>query len=249
MEDGHSLRGTMARLRGPARVATSRVLALLFAAAVPFGCGGPDAPRPITLPSPAPPSPPGVPLNLRVTEGEDSFIRWQWDPVSGAAGYQVEVSVGDDDFDPPDEQAVLPASQTAAEFGDPELAPGTVVHLRVRAFAGSAGSPVYGPFSPTVPGLVAGSPATDRMALEAFFAATGGPDWDDNTGWLTLAPLGAWHGVESDADGRVTALRLVDNDLDGTIPPELGRLTNLVELRLGADYADPFAPRLAVVRP
>ena len=249
MEDDRLSRGTMPRLLGFTTVSPSRFLALAFAAAVAFGCGGPDPPRPTILPPPPPPAPPGVPQNLMVTDRGDDFIRWQWDPVSDAAGYQVQVSIGDDDFDPPDEQAVLPANQIAAEFRDSELTPGTVVHLRVRAFAGSAGSPVYGPFSPTVPGLVAASPATDRMALEAFFHATDGPNWYVNTGWLTPAPLGEWDGVETDADGRVTALGLVDNDLDGTIPPELGRLTNLRELRLGADYADPFAPRTLEARP
>ena len=241
MDDVHLSHGTMPPLLGPTGVLTSRFLAPAFAAAVLFGCGGPDPPRPTILPPP-PPSPPGVPQNLMVTDRGDDFIRWQWDRVSGAAGYQVQVSVGDDDFDPPDEEAVLPANETAAEFRDPELAPGTVVHLRVRAFAGSAGSPVYGPFSPAVPGMTSGAPpssaATDRMAVEAFFHATGGPDWSDNTAWLSSAPLSEWLGVWTDADGRVTALILDDNGLRGTIPPELGQLTELRRLILGEVESD-----------
>ena len=217
------------------RLASALWLGLLPSVALAiWSCGGGAQPGP-TPPPPVEASPPGVPQNVRVRDRGADFVEWQWDPVSGAAGYQVQVSVGDDDFDPPDEEAVLPANETAAEFRDPELAPGTVVHLRVRAFAGSAGSPVYGPFSPTVPALVAGSPATDRMALEAFFAATGGPDWSDNTAWLSSAPLSEWHGVLTDADGRVTALDLWGNGLTGRIPPELGQLTNLTDLVLGAE--------------
>ena len=224
------------------RLASALWLGLLPSVALAiWSCGGGAQPGP-TPPPPVEASPPGVPQNVRVRDRGADFVEWQWDPVSGAAGYQVQVSVGDDDFDPPDEEAVLPANQTAAEFRDPELAPGTVVHLRVRAFAGSAGSPVYGPFSPTVPGLVAGSPATDRMALEAFFAATGGPDWSDNTGWLTPAPLGAWSGVGTDADGRVTALNLSGNLLRGTIPLELAHLTELKTLRLGTLFDLDFGP-------
>ena len=30
-----------------------------------------------------------------------------------------------------------------------------------------------------------GSAATDRAALEAFYDATGGPGWTDNTNWKT----------------------------------------------------------------
>ena len=40
--------------------------------------------------------------------------------------------------------------------------------------------------TPTTPGTVAG----DRAALVAFYNATGGPNWANNTGWLTDAPLG-----------------------------------------------------------
>ena len=40
-----------------------------------------------------------------------------------------------------------------------------------------------------------GSVAADREALVAFYHATGGPNWDDRTNWLSAAPLSDWHGV------------------------------------------------------
>ena len=67
----------------------------------------------------------------------------------------------------------------------------------------------------------------DRAALVALYNATGGADWTINTNWLTNEPLSEWHRVETDADGRVTALRLVLNGLSGAIPAELGNLANL----------------------
>ena len=212
---------------------------LLGAALAISSCDG--GRRPIaTSPPPVEASPPGVPENVRVRDQGTDFIEWQWDPVPGASGYQVQVSIGDDDFNPPDEQAVLPANQTAAEFRDPELGPGTVVHLRVRAFAGSAGSPIYGPFSSTVPGLTSGpdasSATTDRMALEALYQATNGDNWQNNAGWLSAAPLADWHGVETDATGRVTSLALSDNQLSGKIPPELGELARLEHLELSGHH-------------
>ena len=67
----------------------------------------------------------------------------------------------------------------------------------------------------------------DRAALVALYNATGGADWTNNTNWLSNEALSEWHRVETDEDGRVTALRLVANELSGEIPAELENLTNL----------------------
>ena len=79
----------------------------------------------------------------------------------------------------------------------------------------------------------AGSPATDRAALTALYNATDGPNWSRaNTNWLTDKPLDEWRGVTTDANSRVTELLLWDNNLTGSIPPELGNLTKLETLYL-----------------
>ena len=76
---------------------------------------------------------------------------------------------------------------------------------------------------------------SDRAALVALYETTDGPNWTDNTNWLTDTPLGEWYGVETDASGRVVALSLPENRLTGTIPPDLGNLTNLTHLRFWAN--------------
>ena len=78
----------------------------------------------------------------------------------------------------------------------------------------------------------AGDAASDRAALVALYNATGGANWGRNRNWLSNAPIGAWHGVTTDSDGRVTHLHLDLNQLTGEIPAELGSLTNLTQLSL-----------------
>ena len=67
----------------------------------------------------------------------------------------------------------------------------------------------------------------DRAALVEFYNATDGPNWSNNSNWGSNEPLGRWNGVETDSNGRVIALRLRYEDLNGTIPSSLGNLTNL----------------------
>jgi len=73
---------------------------------------------------------------------------------------------------------------------------------------------------------------TPRAALVALYEATDGPNWENNTNWLSDRPIGTWHGVTTDSKGRVTGLWLNNNQLSGGIPPELGSLSNLTELYL-----------------
>ena len=72
----------------------------------------------------------------------------------------------------------------------------------------------------------------DREALAALYYATGGVYWEKNDNWLTDEPGSNWHGVTADREGYVTILNLRDNRLSGELPPELGNLSRLKELRL-----------------
>ncbi len=85
----------------------------------------------------------------------------------------------------------------------------------------------------------------DRGILEAFYHATGGPNWVDSNNWLTDAPISEWHGVYTDAQGRVTEIYLTFNDMTGPLPPELGNLVALETLDLfWNDLTGPIPPEL-----
>ena len=72
----------------------------------------------------------------------------------------------------------------------------------------------------------------DLAALVAFYNATGGPNWRSDANWLTSRPPGDWHGVRVDSAGRVVELLLPENNLTGSIPPEIGDLSALTNLAL-----------------
>ena len=97
-----------------------------------------------------------------------------------------------------------------------------------RTSTGPASMPKCEPRSSYVPALV------------ALYNATDGPNWKDNTNWLTDAPLGDWAGVSANritGNGRVvgecvTQLWLNSNRLKGELPADLGSLHSLAELYL-----------------
>lgn len=88
-------------------------------------------------------------------------------------------------------------------------------------------------------------PLTDREILEILYEATGGDHWTDNANWLTDADLSEWHGVTADR-GKVSSLRLWENNLVGTIPPELGGLDELFSLSMQRNrLSGPIPPELS----
>ena len=70
-----------------------------------------------------------------------------------------------------------------------------------------------------------------REALIAFYNATDGSHWKNNTNWCSDKPLDEWYGVSA-SDGYVSSLDLWDNGLKGEIPAEITQLTHLGYLDL-----------------
>ena len=101
-----------------------------------------------------------------------------------------------------------------------------------------------GEFTLTIGGLpaVVLGPSTDRAALVALYNATNGANWTDKANWLSDEPLGEWQGVTTDDDGSVTQIRLGDNNLVGSIPSDLGDLSNLEILALEVNQISGVIP-------
>ena len=71
----------------------------------------------------------------------------------------------------------------------------------------------------------------DSLALVAIYNSTGGASWTTKTNWMSSQPISTWYGVTVN-NNRVTRLALSGNNLQGTIPSEIGDLTELGSLYL-----------------
>ncbi|MEN8217501.1 MAG: S8 family serine peptidase, partial [Pseudomonadota bacterium] len=74
-------------------------------------------------------------------------------------------------------------------------------------------------------------PVKECEALVALYNSTNGENWEYNKGWLKADKVCSWTGVRCN-DGHVLELSLSWNNLTGSIPTELGNLTNLETLEL-----------------
>lgn len=73
----------------------------------------------------------------------------------------------------------------------------------------------------------------EREALVAFYKATNGDSWKNNTNWCSDKPISEWYGIT--AKGEVSEINLYDNNLSGVIPDEIGNLKYLKQLILYAN--------------
>jgi len=65
----------------------------------------------------------------------------------------------------------------------------------------------------------------DSLTLVVLYNSTDGPNWTNL--WDLNQPMDTWHGVTLNDDGCVEWLHLSNNQLSGSIPPELGNLSAL----------------------
>lgn len=122
----------------------------------------------------------------------------------------------------------VPTPSVAWESDDPE-----VVEVGPDGRVAAAG-----PGRAAVTATVGGASASAQFVvadpewavLLTFFRATGGNDW--NRPWDLHSHYSEWRGVTVDSAGRVIGIHLRDNNLTGSIPPELGDLTHLQTLNL-----------------
>lgn len=73
----------------------------------------------------------------------------------------------------------------------------------------------------------------DSLALVALYHSTDGANWTNS--WDLNTPVSTWYGIETFNSGCVKAIKLYNNGLKGTLPPEIGNLKNLLQLWINND--------------
>ena len=91
--------------------------------------------------------------------------------------------------------------------------------------------------------------ATDLEILRSLFEAVGGERWTRSDGWLADHAPNEWYGVTADSLGRVTALDLAHNGLDGRLPAHMGTLSAMTVLRIGGNALSGPIPALLAQAP
>ena len=74
--------------------------------------------------------------------------------------------------------------------------------------------------------------AAERRAMEALYNQTNGPNWIEQGNWMSSDNHCLWTGVWCLEQGLVNVIRLEGNGLVGTIPSELGDMTQMETLNL-----------------
>ncbi|MYC93670.1 MAG: hypothetical protein F4X14_01755, partial [Caldilineaceae bacterium SB0661_bin_32] len=184
---------------------------------------------------------PAAAPSVSVAAAGATAVEVSWSSVAGASGYYLQFwydGLGD-------RWSRFPGEQQSP-YRHSGLTPG-VEYFYIVSAVNAAGK---GPWSDwetddsriTLP---APPPATtERDALIALYEAAGGDNWEQKDNWLSDRPLSDWHGVTTDAGGRVTHLKLGGNRLTGTIP-DLSALTYLEELALTSNLLTGPVPDLS----
>ncbi len=205
------------------RLAVFVVLCVLGMALAGFGVQAQSS----QLPSPQQQSALGNPTNLQATPAGAGQVNVTWQPAQNADFHYVW-SVKPDGSG----GKWNPAGATDGAITVTGLEGGQLYWFIALAGEHVNGVRQWSQYSNWASATVAAGTSDDRTVLVALYNATGGANWTDNTNWLSTSPIGEWHGVTTDASGRVTELDLRDNQLSGQIPPALSNLSDLTWLVL-----------------
>ena len=111
------------------------------------------------------------------------------------------------------------------------MSAGATYHIMIAGSSSSGGSLRFNANRIDLCSTVTQIPKAECDALLAVYNSTGGPTWTDHSGWLQTNTPCSWYGV-SCLSGRVDGLLLSNNNLTGSIPPQIGILNWMMGVNL-----------------
>lgn len=88
--------------------------------------------------------------------------------------------------------------------------------------------------------------ASDSLALVALYNSTNGSGWTNRANWLS-GPVPGWFGITVTGN-RVTRIELFNNQLNGSLPGQIGNLTSLRELWINSNLlSGPIPPQIGTL--
>ncbi len=183
---------------------------------------------------------PVSPVASQASNIQNAQFTANWTSVPGGDEYWLEVS------------AVSDFSSYVTGYGDISVGPatqaivtglsqGTTYYYRVKASNASGSSTTSNEISvTTILGVVPDD--VEYLALKALYDATDGPNWTQSTNWnpnldpatVTSSDFQSFDGVTV-TSGDITRIDRNNKNLNGSLPAELGSLTQLDYLNLGSN--------------
>lgn len=75
------------------------------------------------------------------------------------------------------------------------------------------------------------TPTVDAEALSALYVSLNGASWTAKANWMTAGlPCNSWYGVTCNSQNYVSSVSLTDNGLSGSLPTDIGRMTQLANV-------------------
>ena len=76
--------------------------------------------------------------------------------------------------------------------------------------------------------------AQERDALIDLYEAFDGDNWINNENWCSDKPVGEWYGIDTDIDGFVWQIHLLENNLTGFLPSSISDFSKLEYLTVSS---------------
>lgn len=156
--------------------------------------------------------------------GRDNKAKGKFSVISGGNGITVNDKFGYENGEPPVQPLTHPPTRAPAPSPTRSPIKGSTLSPTNESTTLSPAPPFTFPPSLT--------PATTAQILMKLYNNADGDNWTDNTNWGKTSDPCDWYGISCNDAGGLYKINLGSNGLSGSIPTEVGMLTQLTHIYL-----------------